>query len=64
MTNRVRTIPADAVREVANRLMDLDYNLPGDEAVEIAQGIVIDVTIAVDALRASEAAESGQEDGS
>lgn len=37
--------------------MDLDWNLPGDEAHDIALDIVIDVTLAVDELRAEEADE-------
>lgn len=52
---RTTTFPNDAVRELADRLMDHDYNLPGDEAVEMARDIVIDVTLAVDRLRAQEA---------
>lgn len=51
------TYPLDAVQMVADRLCDLDYNLPMDDADQIATDIVIDVTIAVDRLRAMEAEE-------
>lgn len=51
---RIVTYPMDAVRELADRLCDMDYNLPGDEAQDIARDIVIDVTNAVDRLRAQE----------
>jgi hypothetical protein len=59
MPDDVRTItyPADEVRRLADRLMDRDWNLPDDEALELARDIVIDVTMAVDKLRANEARE-------
>jgi hypothetical protein len=47
--------PSDAVNVVADRLCDLSYNLPYDEAEDIARDLVIDVTIMVDKLRAAEA---------
>lgn len=53
--HRTITYPADALQRVADRLCDLDLSLPGDEAQEIARDIVIDVTMAVDKLRATEA---------
>jgi hypothetical protein len=53
--HRTVTYPEWMVREVADRLCDLDMNLPGDEAREIAFEIVTDVTRAVDHLRAKEA---------
>jgi hypothetical protein len=53
--DRVITYPADAMQRVADRLCDLDWNLPQDEALEIAFEIVTDVTVAVDKLRAQEA---------
>lgn len=53
--DRVITYPADAAQRVADRLCDLDWHLPQDEAREIARDIVIDVTEAVDKLRAQEA---------
>lgn len=56
---RTITFPNAAVVDVANRLCDLDYNLPGDEAEDIARDIVINVTMAVDKLRAREAMEGG-----
>jgi hypothetical protein len=48
------TFPLHAVRNLADRLMDLDHNLPDDEAVDIARDMVIDVTMAVDRLRREE----------
>lgn len=57
---RAVTYPADAVRALADRLCDMDWNLPPDEAMEAARDIVIDVTTAVDKLRAIEAAEAGK----
>lgn len=56
MAEHRMTIPADALQRVADRLCDLDHDLPGDEAWEIACDIVIDVTMAVDKLRTKEAA--------
>lgn len=55
MSEQVISYPNEAVQTVADRLMDRDYNLPGDEALEIARDIVIDVTRLVDQLRAIEA---------
>jgi hypothetical protein len=55
---RTVTYPADMVEQVAGQLCDLDWNLPGDEADEIARNIVIDVTLAVDKLRAREASQA------
>jgi hypothetical protein len=52
--SRTVTFPATMVAQVADRLCDLDWNLPGDEAQEIARDIVIDVTLAVDKLRKHE----------
>lgn len=57
-TDRTVTYPAAAVREIADRLMDKDWNLPDDEALDEAREIVIDVTNAVDELRASEAKDA------
>lgn len=54
--------PADVVIQIADRLCDMDWNLPGDEAMEIARDMVIDVTLAVDKLRAREAAELNQKE--
>jgi hypothetical protein len=53
--DRTITYPEWMVQQVADRLCDLDWNLPGDEAREIAFEIVTDVTVAVDTLRAKEA---------
>jgi hypothetical protein len=50
------TYPLDAVRRLADHLCDLNYNLPQDEAFELATDLVIDVTLSVDRLRASERA--------
>lgn len=59
MSNERRvTYPADVMQRVADRLGDIDWNLPGDEALEIAQEIVIDVTNAVDKLRRLEAEDA------
>lgn len=57
--DRVTSYPADAAKRLANQLQDWDWNLPTDEAEERARDIVIDVTMAVDKLRAIEADESG-----
>lgn len=51
---RTITFPAGAVRMVADRLMDFDWNVPDGEALEIAENVVIDVTRAVDELRTEE----------
>jgi hypothetical protein len=53
-TERVITFPTDIVESIADRLCDLDKNLPFDEAESLATDIVIDVTMAVDKLRAKE----------
>jgi hypothetical protein len=60
MEDEVRTVtyPLDAVQALADLLCDWDYNLPGDEAYERATHVVIDVTSAVDRLRALEAEEA------
>jgi hypothetical protein len=50
------TYPADAMQRIADRLCDIDPHLAPDEAREIAFDIVTDVTMAVDKLRAQEAA--------
>lgn len=47
--------PVDMVQRIADQLCDRDWNLPQNEALEIARDIVIDVTIAVDKLRTKEA---------
>lgn len=52
--DRVTTYPADALQRVADMLMDWDYNLDSFEAQDRATEIVIDVTCAVDKLRAQE----------
>lgn len=51
---RTVTYPAGAVQLVADRLQDFDWNVPHDEAMEFAENVVLDVTLAVDQLRASE----------
>lgn len=58
MADRTVTFPADMVTRVANELCDQNWTLPGDEAEVIARDIVIDVTLAVDKLRASEAGDA------
>jgi hypothetical protein len=55
MSNKTVTFPGQMVQVIADRLGDLDWNLPVDEAADIAREMVIDVTLAVDSLRASEA---------
>lgn len=55
MRDRTIIYPADAAQRVADRLCDMDVHLPQDEARDIARDIVIDVTTAVDKLRAREA---------
>lgn len=57
MTKRTITYPADAVQRIADRLQDLDYNLPRRPAEDYALDIVLEVTEAVDKLRAQEAAQ-------
>lgn len=60
--HRVITYPRESVEMVADRLSDLDWNLPGDEAQAIAFDIVTEVTMAVDKLRASEANAPGEKE--
>lgn len=55
--DRTITYPADAAQRLADQLQDRDWNLPGDEALELARDITIDITLAVDKLRAREATE-------
>lgn len=57
MEDRIVTYPLDAVKELADKLQEDDWSLPRSEAVEKARWIVIDVTRAVDRLRAMEAEE-------
>lgn len=56
--DRTITFPMQAVEDVANWLCDRDWNLPVDEAHALARDLVIDVTLAVDNLRASEAKDA------
>lgn len=56
--DRTITFPANAVDTLADRLQDENWHLDGDDARELAQDIVIDVTEAVDKLRAIEANEA------
>jgi hypothetical protein len=55
MPGDVIAYPADAAMRLADRLCDLDPNLPFDEAQDLAIDMVIDITTAVDKLRAKEA---------
>lgn len=57
--DRTVTFPASASQRVADQLCDWDPNLPGDEAAQRAQDLTIEVTEAVDKLRAQEVAERG-----
>lgn len=58
MEDTTTTYPLDATRRLAEQLMDEDWSLTVAEAMEKARDIVIDVTIAVDKLRAIEAEEA------
>lgn len=59
MEDRTITFPAQVVTFVADRLMDLDHFMERDDAIREAFDIVIEVTEAVDKLRAIEARERG-----
>lgn len=50
MSDQVIEFPADVRQAIADRLCDFDWNLPGDEALERAHDIVIDVTLGVHRL--------------
>lgn len=59
--DRVISYPADAQRRVADRLMDENPMLDGDEAMDLAFDLTIEITEAVDKLRAIEADEAEPE---
>lgn len=56
--DRIVTYPADAVQRIADRLQEMDWNLRRHDAEDYALDIVVEVTAAVDKLRAQEAGES------
>lgn len=55
MEDRTVTYPGDIVQHVAEVLCDIDGAMDWDTALAEAFSIVIDVTMAVDKLRQSEA---------